>query len=605
MAYLVAHLAWPLVLLALAGGAAGWFWHALRTAAHAQERERTRAEIRAALFALDDERPLLDGDAAALIARVRELEAALEAARRRSAEFEALAVERDDRVTELRGALVEAEAHRARADDAERRLSALAAVEPMPAIDIGPYESRIAALEAELAAARTIEPSATETPTSWRARFLEHRLSWAERGRARPAGAAALDSELAAARAEIEALRAKLAAAALVEVSPSEDELNVLRWRSRYLDGRVRYLEGNAAPPAPVQPEEDPELAARAKWRARYMTSRIAYLEGREKELVAAPPTPAIDPNLVAALQNEIVRIRNAYGQLQSHAQAAVAAANERQGRIQALERDLAAALEMAGEADALRMQIRALEEAQAAAADPADLTRTRWSARYLGARVRWLETRLAEEIERAAAADREARELRERPSGEAPTPQPLVAEPAPSPPEPEPAATVLRERRFADPEPRYVWRRVRVIDEPAPEPRARQGSRRREEMVDPEPARIAQTAPTAKPTRRAPPSTLSIADRPPGLPAPRGGAPDDLRMIAGIGPKIESTLNSLGIYHFDQVAGWTAAHVEYIDQYLAFPGRIARESWIEQARALARGEETEGKRRYLQGEHV
>jgi NADH-quinone oxidoreductase subunit E len=92
---------------------------------------------------------------------------------------------------------------------------------------------------------------------------------------------------------------------------------------------------------------------------------------------------------------------------------------------------------------------------------------------------------------------------------------------------------------------------------------------------------------------------------RPAGLPAARGGAPDDLRMIAGVGPRIESTLNSLGVYHFDQIAQWTPANIDWIERYLAFKGRIGRENWIEQAKALARGEETEGRRRYLEGEHV
>ncbi|KAF0175161.1 MAG: hypothetical protein FD160_3194 [Caulobacteraceae bacterium] len=75
--------------------------------------------------------------------------------------------------------------------------------------------------------------------------------------------------------------------------------------------------------------------------------------------------------------------------------------------------------------------------------------------------------------------------------------------------------------------------------------------------------------------------------------------------MIAGVGPRIESTLNSLGVYHFDQIAQWTPANIDWIERYLAFKGRIGREKWIEQAKALARGEETEGRRRYLEGEHV
>jgi NADH-quinone oxidoreductase subunit E len=75
--------------------------------------------------------------------------------------------------------------------------------------------------------------------------------------------------------------------------------------------------------------------------------------------------------------------------------------------------------------------------------------------------------------------------------------------------------------------------------------------------------------------------------------------------MIGGVGPKIEGTLHDLGIFHFDQIARWTDAEVAWVDQYLAFRGRIGRERWVEQAQALARGEDTEAKRRYLEGDHV
>lgn len=80
----------------------------------------------------------------------------------------------------------------------------------------------------------------------------------------------------------------------------------------------------------------------------------------------------------------------------------------------------------------------------------------------------------------------------------------------------------------------------------------------------------------------------VSDADRPTGLDAPRGGTPDDLKLISGVGPKLEGTLNQLGIYHFDQIAAWTPAAVAWVDNYLSFKGRIDREGWIAQAKALA-----------------
>src|SRR5690606_646216 len=50
---------------------------------------------------------------------------------------------------------------------------------------------------------------------------------------------------------------------------------------------------------------------------------------------------------------------------------------------------------------------------------------------------------------------------------------------------------------------------------------------------------------------------------------APRGGTADDLKRISGIGPKLEGMLNGLGIWHFDQIAGWGADEIAWIDEHL------------------------------------
>ena len=52
----------------------------------------------------------------------------------------------------------------------------------------------------------------------------------------------------------------------------------------------------------------------------------------------------------------------------------------------------------------------------------------------------------------------------------------------------------------------------------------------------------------------------------------------DDLTLISGIGTKIERKLHKLGFFHFDQIAEWTADEVEWVDSFLDFKGRIARE---------------------------
>jgi NADH-quinone oxidoreductase subunit E len=107
-------------------------------------------------------------------------------------------------------------------------------------------------------------------------------------------------------------------------------------------------------------------------------------------------------------------------------------------------------------------------------------------------------------------------------------------------------------------------------------------------------PAYLAQAAGPARGAAKAPPAPQPAtagsgpADRPAALAAPRDGGPDDLEVIVGIGPKLARLLNSLGIHHFDQIAGWTAKELAWIDGNLeGFKGRASRDDWVGQARAL------------------
>ena len=70
-------------------------------------------------------------------------------------------------------------------------------------------------------------------------------------------------------------------------------------------------------------------------------------------------------------------------------------------------------------------------------------------------------------------------------------------------------------------------------------------------------------------------------------LDAPRGAA-DDLKKISGVGPVLEQKLNDLGIYHYWQVAAFSAEDIANIDEKLNFKGRIERDAWIKQATDLA-----------------
>ncbi|MEW5422600.1 NADH-quinone oxidoreductase subunit NuoE [Amorphus sp. 3PC139-8] len=73
-----------------------------------------------------------------------------------------------------------------------------------------------------------------------------------------------------------------------------------------------------------------------------------------------------------------------------------------------------------------------------------------------------------------------------------------------------------------------------------------------------------------------------------PATHAPGEGKKDDLQRVSGIGPKIEQTLNELGVSEFAQIAAWTPENVAWVDTYLKFRGRIERENWIAQAKELA-----------------
>jgi small subunit ribosomal protein S2 len=73
---------------------------------------------------------------------------------------------------------------------------------------------------------------------------------------------------------------------------------------------------------------------------------------------------------------------------------------------------------------------------------------------------------------------------------------------------------------------------------------------------------------------------------------APAGKA-DDLKKIEGVGPALERKLNALGLTRYDQIASLTDEEVTKVDDALNYKGRIARDDWVGQARALAAGETT------------
>ena len=78
------------------------------------------------------------------------------------------------------------------------------------------------------------------------------------------------------------------------------------------------------------------------------------------------------------------------------------------------------------------------------------------------------------------------------------------------------------------------------------------------------------------------------VGEKPNLLLAPREGGKDNLQLIKGVGKVLEKLLNDTGIYHFDQIANLTKEEITWLDNSMAFPGRIERENWVSQAKNLA-----------------
>ncbi|HRD67201.1 MAG TPA: phasin family protein [Candidatus Competibacter sp.] len=81
---------------------------------------------------------------------------------------------------------------------------------------------------------------------------------------------------------------------------------------------------------------------------------------------------------------------------------------------------------------------------------------------------------------------------------------------------------------------------------------------------------------------------TLAIDQRAPSTTTTRPGKQDDLKLIVGIGPVLESKLNAAGICSYRQLAALTDSDIDHLEsEVIHFGGRIRREDWIGQAKAL------------------
>ena len=178
-------------------------------------------------------------------------------------------------------------------------------------------------------------------------------------------------------------------------------------------------------------------------------------------------------------------------------------------------------------------------------------------------------------------------------------TPEP-ASEPAPAPEKPAAEKPAPKKTAPAKPAPAAKPAAARAKPAPAKKPAAKKAAPKAAATAPvandrPGLALNAALAKSKEPVSKAGPELLS---------APRGGKADDLKEIKGVGPKLEGLLNSVGVWHFDQIASWKAKDIAFVDDKMeGFKGRITRDEWVKQARVLARGGSTEFSARVSKGD--
>ena len=169
---------------------------------------------------------------------------------------------------------------------------------------------------------------------------------------------------------------------------------------------------------------------------------------------------------------------------------------------------------------------------------------------------------------------------------------KPVVAE-APAPPPPPPPTAVQRLAASLEQAAREKAQAIKVpvtLVAVPPSPRESAWTARPEPAPAPPPEPVLPVLPSPPLEPSVGPAPLpgrAAYGKPPGLTAPRPGGRDDLKMIHGIGPRIERGLNDLGVFHYDQVAAWDRRTVVWVENQFSLRGKVTRERWVEQARAL------------------
>ncbi len=280
-------------------------------------------------------------------------------------------------------------------------------------------------------------------------------------------------------------------------------------------------------------------------------------------------------------------------------------------GKYEALESELSSTKADVSE---LRAKLAAKGTvAASASAEPAQSgdTSLEWRNRYLESRVRYLEGKLSEP---AAAA--------------APVMAQAVATPAPSGTGEDDLERLNWRNRYLDGRVKYLegllagggaLTTAAVATKAVASKPAAKKATAKPAVKKPAAKKPAAKKATAKPAalKVSPVAKMSAADletavlaagagtQPKGIARPAGKL-DDLKEIAGVGPKNEKWLHENGIYQFAQIAALTVPGVAWLAGSLpTFGTRVYRENWVDQAAKLAKGEMTEGKAKYLKGDHV
>ncbi|PZU56728.1 MAG: hypothetical protein DI547_15840 [Sphingobium sp.] len=108
---------------------------------------------------------------------------------------------------------------------------------------------------------------------------------------------------------------------------------------------------------------------------------------------------------------------------------------------------------------------------------------------------------------------------------------------------------------------------------------------------VPAEPVALASPPPAKVKTPAAEPIPAPAAAPAASTPAGKAAA-DNLLLLKGVGPKLNTLLGEIGVTSFAQIAAWTDADIAAVDARLGnFKGRPVRDHWVDQAKYLAAGD--------------